>query len=32
VADLQRILTDYDPVDQQLQDPLPLGQRRLIEP
>jgi hypothetical protein len=23
---------DYDPVDQQLQDPLPLGQRRLIEP
>ena len=32
MADLQRILTDDDPVDQQLQDPLPLGQGRLIEP
>jgi hypothetical protein len=32
VADLQRILSDYDPVDQQLQDLLLLGQRRLIEP
>src|SRR4051794_8615973 len=32
MADLQRIGTDYDPVDQQLQDPLPLGQCRLIEP
>src|SRR4051794_25158200 len=32
MADLQRILTDYDPVDQQLQDPLPLGEGRLIEP
>ncbi len=32
MADLQRIWTDSDPVDQQLQDPLPLGQGRLIEP
>src|SRR4051794_31928073 len=32
MADLQRIGTDYDPVDQQLQDPLPLGQGRLVEP
>ncbi len=32
MADLQRVRTDYDSVDQQLQDPLLLGQRRLIEP
>ena len=32
MPDLQRVLPDYDPLDQQLQDPLPLGQRRLIEP
>ena len=32
MPDLQRVLPDYDPLDQQLQDPLPLGQRRLVEP
>ncbi len=31
VADLQRVLADYDPLDQQLQDPLPLGERRLAQ-
>jgi hypothetical protein len=32
VADLHRVFPHDDAVDQQLQDPLPLGQRRLIEP
>src|SRR5215208_6048395 len=32
MPDLQRVLPDYDPVDQQLQDPLPLLERGLVEP
>lgn len=32
MPDLQRVLPDYDPLDQQLQDPLPLHQVRLVEP
>jgi hypothetical protein len=32
VPDLQRVLPDYDPVDQQLQDPLSLPEGRLVEP
>jgi len=32
VADLQRVFPHDDAVDEQLQDPLPLGQGRLIEP
>src|SRR3954470_1235748 len=32
MPDLQRVLPDYDPLDQQLQDPLPLRERRLLEP
>src|SRR4051812_1977086 len=32
MPDLQRVLPDYDPLDQQLQDPLPLRERRLVEP
>jgi len=32
VPDLQRVLPDYDPLDQQLQDPLTFRERRLVEP
>jgi hypothetical protein len=32
VADLHSVLPHDDPVDEQLQDPLLLGQRRLVEP
>ncbi|HMB03196.1 MAG TPA: hypothetical protein VKP69_05565 [Isosphaeraceae bacterium] len=32
MADLQRVFPHDDPLNEQLQDPLPLGQRRLIEP
>lgn len=31
MSDLQRVLPDYDPLDQQLQDPLSLRERRLVE-
>ena len=32
MPDLQRVLPDYDPVDEQLQDPLSLREGRLVEP
>src|SRR5512143_423528 len=32
MPDLQRVLPDYDPLDQQLQDPLSLREWRLVEP
>ncbi|WZP00337.1 hypothetical protein EP7_001971 [Isosphaeraceae bacterium EP7] len=32
VPDLQRVLPDYDPLDQQLQDPLTLREGRHVEP
>ncbi|WP_406696324.1 hypothetical protein [Singulisphaera sp. Ch08] len=32
MPDLQRVFPDYDSVDQQLQDPLPLCEGRLVEP
>jgi hypothetical protein len=32
VPDLQRVLPDYDPLDQQLQDPLTFREGRLVQP